>query len=44
MASLNVGFNVYEDSLGILERNPDIIPGQDTFMKIDQDWISSFMK
>lgn len=43
MASLNVGFNVYEDSLGIIDRNPDIVPS-DAFMKIDQDWIQSFMK
>ena len=43
MMSLNVGFNVYEDSLGIIGRNPDIVPS-DNFMKIDQDWILSFMK
>ena len=40
MMSINIGYNVYEDSLGILQRNPDIIP-HDTFMKIDQDWIDS---
>ena len=43
MMSINIGYNVYEDSLGILQRNPDIIPG-DAFLKIDQDWIFSFMK
>lgn len=43
MASISVGFNVYEDASGIIERNPDIIPA-DPFMKIDRDWILSFMK
>ena len=43
MMSLNIGFNVYEDSLGIISRNPDIVPSE-PFMKISQDWISSFMK
>ena len=44
MASLNVGYNVYEDSLGIIGRNPDIIPDRETFMKIDRDWIGSIIK
>ena len=44
MMRLDVGFNVYEDSLGIISRNPDIIPSSDTFMKIDQDWVMSLMK
>ena len=43
MMSLNIGFNVYEDSCGIINRNPDIIPA-DAFMKIDQDWVLSIMK
>ena len=44
MMSFRIGFNVYEDSLGIIARNPDIVPPQDTFTRIDQDWILSFMK
>ncbi len=43
MMSLDVGFNVYEDSLGIIGRNPDIIP-DGPFMKIDQEWISSVIR
>lgn len=43
MMSLDVGFNVYEDSLGIIGRNPDIIP-KGSFLKIDSDWISSVLK
>ena len=43
MMSINVGFNVYEDSSGIIGRNPDIIPDE-SFMKIDQEWLLSIMK
>lgn len=43
MMSLNIGYNVYEDSIGIIGRNPDIIP-KDSFPVIDQDWILSIMK
>ena len=43
MMSLNVGFNVYEDSLGILSRNPDIAP-KGLFPKIDQEWIATIIK
>ena len=44
MMSLNIGYNVYEDSLGIISRNPDIIPDKDRFSRIDRDWILSIMK
>lgn len=43
MMSINIGYNVYEDSSGILQRNPDIIPGG-TFLKIDRDWLASVIK
>ena len=43
MMSLNVGYNVYEDSIGILQRNPDIIP-QGTFLKIDRNWLASVIR
>ncbi len=40
MFGMNVGMNVYQDCLGILERNPKIRPG-DGFEKIDAEWLSS---
>lgn len=43
MMSLKIGYNVYEDSLGIIQRNPDIIPDE-AFMRINQDWIVSVLK
>ncbi len=43
MAQINVGYNVYEDCCGILERNPQIKPG-DGFQRIDASWISKFFQ
>lgn len=43
MMSLETGYNVYQDCEGILSRNPDIIPS-DTFLRIDQTWLSNVMK
>ena len=40
MMGVNVGWNVYQDCSGILERNPQIRPA-DGFEKIDADWLSS---
>ena len=40
MLGVNVGWNVYQDCAGILERNPQIKPA-DGFEKIDADWLSS---
>jgi len=42
MKSCNIGMNVYEDCLGILQRNPQICQ-LSSFAKIDEDWIASFM-
>ena len=36
----NIGWNVYQDCAGILERNPQIKPA-DGFEKIDADWLNS---
>ena len=43
MMSLSIGFNVYEDCLGILRRNEAILsaPG---FARIDAAWVDRFMK
>lgn len=43
MKCINVGFNVYEDCLGILQRNPEMVPGKG-FSEIDATWISKFMR
>lgn len=40
MLGVNVGWNVYQDCAGILERNPQIKPA-DGFARIDAGWLSS---
>ena len=40
MLGVNIGWNVYQDCAGILERNPEVRP-EDGFAKIDADWLSS---
>ena len=40
MLGVNIGWNVYQDCAGILERNPQIKPA-DGFEKIDADWLNS---
>ena len=40
MQGVNIGWNVYQDCAGILERNPQITPA-DGFERIDADWLSS---
>ena len=42
MLGVNIGWNVYQDCAGILERNPQIKPA-DGFAKIDADWLGSVM-
>ncbi|MCF0175850.1 MAG: hypothetical protein HUJ94_03355 [Bacteroidales bacterium] len=43
MTGVNVGMNVYEDSLGIIRRNPSVQP-EEGFQKIDSDWLLARMK
>ena len=43
MHGVNIGWNVYQDCAGILERNPQIKPA-DGFARIDADWLSSVME
>lgn len=40
MMGVNVGWNVYQDCLGILERNPKMKPSEG-FERIDAEWLSS---
>ena len=42
MLGVNIGWNVYQDCAGILERNPQIKPA-DGFSRIDADWLSSML-
>ena len=42
MHGVNIGWNVYQDCEGILERNPQIKPAEG-FSRIDADWLSSVL-
>ena len=42
MLGVNIGWNVYQDCAGILQRNPQIKPA-DGFSRIDADWLSSLL-
>ena len=43
MQLINVGFNVYEDARGILQRNPSVRPAEG-FVRVDKDWIDQFFR
>ena len=43
MQMVNIGFNVYEDARGILQRNPSVKPAEG-FAQIDADWIEQFFR
>jgi len=42
MTGCNIGFNVYEDCLGILQRNPSI-KADDGFARVDAEWLSQIL-
>ncbi len=42
MLGVNIGWSVYQDCAGILERNPQIRP-EEGFAKIDAEWLASKM-
>lgn len=42
MVGCNIGFNVYEDCLGILQRNPSI-KVEEGFAKVDGAWLTSLL-
>lgn len=43
MEQVSIGYNVYEDCTGIMQRNPNIKPG-DGFEKIDAVWVQYFFR
>ncbi len=43
MVGLKVGWNVYEDCAGIIERNPSVRPGEG-FVRVDAQWLESVVK
>ena len=43
MQVVNIGFNVYEDARGILQRNPSVKPAEGS-AQIDADWIEQFFR
>ena len=43
MQVVNIGFNVYEDCRGIVQRNPSMKP-QPGFDRVDADWIARFLQ
>ena len=42
MLGVNIGWNVYQDCLGILERNPQVKPAEG-FAKVDSEWLASVL-
>ena len=40
MLGVNIGWNVYQDCAGILERNPEVRP-EEGFAKVDAEWLNS---
>ena len=43
MQLVNVGFNVYEDALGILSRNPAVKPSEG-FSEVNGEWLERFFR
>lgn len=43
MQGINIGFNVYEDCAGIIQRNPSVKAGEG-FQKIDDRWLAAFVR
>ena len=44
MMSVRVGFHVYEDCRGILQRHADVLSSLRGFARVDADWIASLMR
>ena len=42
MLGVNIGWNVYQDCSGILERNPQVKPAEG-FAKVDSEWLASVL-
>ena len=43
MEMLKIGFNVYEDCAGIVNRNPGMREGSRGLARIDRDWLSGYV-
>lgn len=43
MQVVSIGFNVYEDCRGIIQRNPSMRPGTG-FVRVDGEWIARFIR
>ena len=43
MQVVSIGFNVYEDCRGIVQRNPSMKP-QPGFARVDADWVTAFLR
>jgi len=43
MQMVAIGFNVYEDSLGIMKRHPNVAESCKGFVRIDQQWLARFI-
>ena len=44
MEMLQIGFNVYQDCCGILSRNPAIAEKAKGLVRVDQAWLSNFIR
>lgn len=44
MQGVPVGFSVYEDCRGILQRNPAAVESLSGFAKVDADWLAQFFR
>lgn len=44
MQMVAIGFNVYEDCLGIIRRNPAITESASGLTKVDADWLAGFFR
>ena len=42
MQAVKIGFNVYEDCCGIINRNPQMRPGKG-FATVDEDWVAEYL-
>lgn len=44
MQMVVIGFNVYEDCRGIINRNPSVTASANGFVRIDADWLARFFR
>ena len=44
MQMIRIGFNVYEDCAGIINRNPALREGASGMVRLDQEWLGAYFK